>query len=194
MNHTTQLCGSYSTQLYTTLHNGFAVCTITIFVNAWIHDTLKAVFSSGSLCSFAWKHINISYLPQYRLVDPIPRYSSLQYLTMLFSGIDRYQFGGGGGVILPLDSYSQNITCTNVRDQASCAFITLQTCRMLFLIHIRLKSWTSLVFVSSIYKSPDIVYLLWRGGGGDYLLGPGCCLWSMQNNTRLEPYVIKFIY
>ena len=25
MNHTTQLCGSYSTQLYTTLHNGFAV-------------------------------------------------------------------------------------------------------------------------------------------------------------------------
>ena len=25
MNHTTQLCSSYSTQLYTTLHNGFAV-------------------------------------------------------------------------------------------------------------------------------------------------------------------------
>ena len=32
MNHTTQLCGSYSTQLYTTLHNGFAVYIVGISI------------------------------------------------------------------------------------------------------------------------------------------------------------------
>ena len=30
MNHTTQLCGSYSTQLYTTLHNRFAEYSVTL--------------------------------------------------------------------------------------------------------------------------------------------------------------------
>ena len=50
MNHTTQLCGSYSTQLYTTLHNGFAV-----YLCKWLfprpHPTLTRWWPFFFFCS-----------------------------------------------------------------------------------------------------------------------------------------------
>ena len=46
MNHTTQLCGSYSTQLYTTLHNGFAdlIVSYTYTLYAYLHNYIMGPF------------------------------------------------------------------------------------------------------------------------------------------------------